>query len=65
MRTFVSYLCLALILLAPVASYADGAEKVVGYVVQSAKENPGKAYGLAGCAVILIFLPAAIWCASR
>ena len=64
MRTFVSYLFAALILLAPVASYADGAEKVVGDVVKSAKENPGKASGLAGCATILIFPPAAIWCAA-
>lgn len=54
MRTFVPYLCAALILLAPVASYADGAEKVVGDVVKSAKENPGKASGLAGCAATLV-----------
>ena len=54
MRTFVSFLCSALILLSPVASYADGAEKIVEDVVQSAKENPGKASGLAGCAATLV-----------
>ena len=64
MRTFFMFLCTALILLLPVASYADGAEKIVEDVVQSAKENPGKASGLAGCAAILIFPPAAIWCAA-
>jgi hypothetical protein len=58
------FLCTAPILLLPVASYADGAEKIVEDVVQSAKENPGKASGLAGCAAILIFPPAAIWCAA-
>ena len=64
MRIFFMFLCTALILMLPVESYADGAEKIVEDVVQSAKENPGKASGLAGCAAILIFPPAAIWCAA-
>ena len=64
MRTFFMFLCTALILMLPVESYADGAEKIVEDVVQSAKENPGKASGLAGCAAILISPPAAIWCAA-
>ena len=64
MWTFVSFLRAALILFSPIASYADGAERIVEDVFQSAKENPGKASGLAGCAAILIFPPAAIWCAA-
>ena len=64
MWTFVSFLCAALILFSPIASYADCAERIVEDVVQSAKENPGKASGLAGCAAILVFPPAAIWCAA-
>jgi hypothetical protein len=64
MWTFVSFLCAALILFLPIASYANAAERIVEDVVQSAKENPGRAAGLAGCAAILISPPAAIWCAA-
>jgi len=37
---------------------------VIQNTVELAKENPGKTAGVAGCATILIFPPAAIWCAA-
>ena len=43
-------------------SYAD--EGVVDKVTSTVKENPGKSAGVAGCTVIIIFPPAAIWCAA-
>ncbi len=70
MRPFISYATAALLVLAPVAGYAAESDKpmdnesTVDKVVEAAKENPGKAAGVAGCAAILIFPPAAIWCAA-
>ena len=67
MRPFISYATAALVLFAPLASVAAEADKTdnaVDKVVDVAKENPGKAAGVAGCAAILIFPPAAIWCAA-
>ena len=70
MRPFLSYLTATLVLTAPMSSFAAEAEKpkdsetTVDKVVEVAKENPGKAAGVAGCAAILIFPPAAIWCAA-
>lgn len=49
-------------LAAPGLSYAEG--DIVKTVTTAVKENPGKSAGVAGCAVILIFPPAAIWCAA-
>lgn len=62
MRTLI-ILGLGLFLLAaPSVSYAEG--KVVDKVTAAVKENPGKAAGAVGCVAILIFPPAAIWCAA-
>ena len=48
---------------APSLSYADG--NVVDTVTTTVKDNPGKSVGVAGCAaLIIIFPPAAIWCAA-
>lgn len=46
------------------ADAANPAQEAVEKTVELAKENPGKAAGVAGCAAILIFPPAAIWCAA-
>jgi len=66
MRTLISIVTIALLLLAPAAGYAGEAEKAVEKAVEKtvelARENPGKAAGVAGCAAILIFPPAALWC---
>ena len=67
MRFFMTYMIAALLLLSPTFSYAgdaDGDDNLVEKTVQVAKDNPGKAAGVAGCAAILIFPPAAIWCAA-
>ena len=50
------------LLAAPDVSYADG--NVVDTVTTTVKENPGKSTGVAACAAIIIFPPAAIWCAA-
>lgn len=50
------------LLAAPSLSYADGG--VVDTVTTAVKENPGKSTGVAACAAIIIFPPAAIWCAA-
>jgi len=50
------------LLAAPSLSYADG--NVVETVTTTVKENPGKSAGVAGCAAIIVFPPAAIWCAA-
>ena len=68
MRRFMTYFMTALLMLAPATGFAAEADKdddnVVEEVVQVAKDNPGKAAGVAGCVAILIFPPAAIWCAA-
>lgn len=46
----------------PNLSYADTG--VVKTVTTAVKENPGKSVGVAGCAALIIFPPAAIWCAA-
>ena len=43
---------------APSLSYAGG------NVVDTVKDNPGKSVGVAGCAALIIFPPAAAWCAA-
>ena len=43
---------------APSLSYADGD------VVDTVTDNPGKSVGVAGCAALIIFPPAAAWCAA-
>mgnify|MGYP000106057374 FL=1 len=50
------------LLTAPNLSYADG--NVVDQATALVKENPGKSVGVAGCAALIIFPPAAIWCAA-
>lgn len=63
----ISYMVVAgLMLMTPPLAVAAEKEKksVVDNTVELAKENPGKAAGVAGCAAILIFPPAAIWCAA-
>ena len=47
---------------APSLSYADG--NVVDTVTTTVKDNPGKTVGVAGCAALIIFPPAAAWCAA-
>ena len=47
------------LLSAPSVSYAD---HVLGTVVTTVKENPGKSAGIAGCAAVVIFPPTALWC---
>ncbi len=51
-------------LIAPAAGFAAEKEGIVKDTVELAKEHPGKTAGVAGCAAILIFPPAAIWCAA-
>jgi len=56
-------LALSVFLLAvPGVSQADG--NVVDKSVKIVKDNPGKSVGLAGCAALIIFPPAAAWCAA-
>ncbi len=50
------------LLAAPSLSRADGG--AVETVTTTVKENPGKSAGVAGCAAVIIFPPAAIWCAA-
>jgi len=47
---------------APNLSYA--AESAVDTITTTVKENPGKSVGVAGCAAVIIFPPAAIWCVA-
>ncbi len=62
MRTFLILGLSVFLLAAPSSSYADG--NYVDTVTTTVKENPGKSVGVAGCAAIIIFPPAAIWCAA-
>ena len=62
MRTLLILGLSAFLLAAPSLTYADA--DVVDTVTTTVKENPGKSAGVAGCAVIIIFPPAAIWCAA-
>jgi len=60
-------ICLSLFLAAaPAVTFADshGDGNVVDEATTVVKENPGKAAGVAGCVAILIFPPAAAWCAA-
>ena len=50
------------LLAAPNLSYA--ADNVVDTITSTVKENPGKSVGVAGCAALIIFPPAAAWCAA-
>ena len=50
------------LLAAPSLTYAD--TDVVKTVTTTVKGNPGKSAGVGGCAVIIIFPPAALWCAA-
>lgn len=50
------------LLAAPSLTHADG--KIVEKVTTTVKENPGKSAGVAGCVAVIIFPPAAIWCAA-
>ena len=45
-----------------VGLHADG--NVVDTITDTVKENPGKSVGVAGCTALIIFPPAAIWCAA-
>ncbi|MBC8339891.1 MAG: hypothetical protein ISR51_02125 [Rhodospirillales bacterium] len=62
MRTLFVLALSVFLLAVPVVSHADG--NVVDKSVKVVKDNPGKSVGLAGCAAILIFPPAAAWCAA-
>jgi len=50
------------LLASPSLGYADS--NAVDAVTTTVKENPGKSVGVAGCAALIIFPPAAIWCAA-
>ena len=62
MRTLMILSLSIFLLAAPSLGYADG--NVVDTVIATAKENPGKSVGVVGCAALIIFPPAAIWCAA-
>ncbi len=64
MRKGLFFAMVVLLALTPVAGSAEEEKNAVDKTVELAKENPGKAAGVAGCAAILIFPPAAIWCAA-
>ena len=51
-----------LLLSAPSLSYAE--TNAVDRVATTIKENPGKTLGIAGCIAVIIFPPAAVWCAA-
>ena len=46
----------------PSLSYA--AADVVKTVTTTVKEHPGKSAGVAACAAVIIFPPAALWCVA-
>ena len=63
MRTFIVAVLGVFLLAAPSLGYADSHtpfETVTAAVV----ENPGTSAGVAGCALVVIFPPAALWCAA-
>jgi hypothetical protein len=51
------------LLSAPSLSYADS-HTPFGAVTTTVVENPGTSAGIAGCAILVIFPPAAVWCAA-
>ena len=60
MRVLVILLFSLFVLIAPASGIAEST--VVDKVAAAAKENPATTAGVAGCAAVLIFPPAAIWC---
>ncbi len=62
MRTFLMIGLSVFLLVAPSLSCADGS--YVDKATNVVKENPGKSAGVTGCAALIIFPPAAIWCAA-
>ena len=63
MRTFLVAVFGVFLFAAPSLGYADSHtpfETVTAAVV----ENPGTSAGVAGCALVVIFPPAALWCAA-
>ena len=62
MRTLMIVGLSVFLLTAPNLSYADG--NIADQATVLVKENPGKSVGVAGCAALIIFPPAAIWCAA-
>jgi|TARA_B100002003_G_scaffold228377_1_gene236692 hypothetical protein len=63
MRALLIVILGVFILAAPSLSYAD-IETVADDAIAVVKENPGKSAGVAGCGALLIFPPAAVWCAA-
>jgi len=61
MRAFLIFGLSIFLLVAPRLSHADG---TVETVTKTVKDNPGKSVGVAGCAALIIFPPAAAWCAA-
>ncbi|MBT6364060.1 MAG: hypothetical protein HOJ67_17820 [Rhodospirillaceae bacterium] len=62
MRGLIIFGLTMLLLAAPSYSYAEG--NVVDTVTTTVKENPGKTGGVAACVAIVVFPPAAVWCAA-
>ena len=60
MRTLMILLFGVFVAVAPSIVLAE--DSAVDMAVTTVKEHPGTTAGAAGCAAILIFPPAAIWC---
>ena len=63
MRTFLVAVFGVFFLAAPSLGYADS-HTTFETVTTTVVENPGTSAGVAGCALVVIFPPAAVWCAA-
>ena len=63
MRIFLMAILGVFLLAAPSLSYADS-HTPFSTVTTTVVENPGTSAGIAGCAILVIFPPAAVWCAA-
>jgi len=64
MRSLLAIGISAFLLISPSISFADHhGTNVVGATAKVIGDNPGKSLGVAGCAAIIAFPPAAAWCA--
>ncbi|MBT4626348.1 MAG: hypothetical protein HOC63_06615 [Rhodospirillales bacterium] len=62
MRAFVVLGLSMFFFAAPSLSYAG--DNVIDTATTAVKENPGKSAGVAGCVAVIVFPPAAVWCAA-
>ena len=63
MRTFLVTVLGVFLLAAPSLGYADS-HTPLETVTTTVVENPGTSAGIVGCAILVIFPPAAVWCAA-